>query len=326
MIRRKYLTLGTVATAVWAAALVLSATPATAKENKRAVCTAALSAYKDALGRQKAGHLREAREAFQSCAEATACAGIAPKCQAAIEKLVEQMPSVVPVVTDASGAPMLDVQVRADGQLLTSHLDGRGIPVEAGAHEFTFATDKGVFATQQVLIVEGERNRRITIAIPPEPSSTKPTRTPSAPTAPAPPEEKATDNAAPTEAPSPAPREVPSSPGPWALPTSPLPYVVAGVGIAGIAGGILLTVWGRKDNDSLSSCTPNCPQASVDHIRNLYTLADVSLGVGLAGLGVATVMFAVSHRSEDAAKHAAAYGVTVQPTRSGALASVSGAF
>ena len=57
-----------------------------------------------------------------------------------------------------------------------------------------------------------------------------------------------------------------------------------GSGLAAIAGYGVLTVWGRGDNDQLAKCTPNCPQASVDHIHNLYLAADISLGVGVAAV------------------------------------------
>jgi hypothetical protein len=93
------------------------------------------------------------------------------------------------------------------------------------------------------------------------------------------------------------------------------------VGVAGIAGYGLLTYWGRKDNDKLAECSPACNPAAVDHIRKLYTIADVSLGVGIAALvGGTSWWYVKSRRSKEAV------AVDVQPIRSGALASVKGAF
>src|SRR6202011_4498491 len=61
--------------------------------------------------------------------------------------------------------PRVDVQVRVDGKILTSTLDGKALPVEAGLHEYTFATDRGVFATEKVMIAEGEQNRKIEVSM-----------------------------------------------------------------------------------------------------------------------------------------------------------------
>ena len=99
---------------------------------EKGACTAAYTAYKSAIDAEKAGHLREARETLRTCAEATACAGLAPKCAAKYTQLGADMPSIVPIVADDTGTPRADVEVRMDGQMLTSKLDGKGIPVEPG--------------------------------------------------------------------------------------------------------------------------------------------------------------------------------------------------
>jgi hypothetical protein len=87
-----------------------------------------------------------------------------------------------------------------------------------------------------------------------------------------------------------------------------------------------LTYWGRKDNDMLAQCSPNCPQSSVDHIHRLYVSADVSLGVGIAALGAAYWVFAASRSKSEEKPADEAYLFTVQPTSSGAFAAVSGSF
>src|SRR3979409_1976929 len=90
MIRRRLIH-GTIAIGASTAALVLLAVPAAAaKESKRAICTAALSTYKTGAEHEKAGRLQEARDAFQSCAQVTACGGLSPKCQAKYDQLVSQ--------------------------------------------------------------------------------------------------------------------------------------------------------------------------------------------------------------------------------------------
>jgi hypothetical protein len=88
----------------------------------------------------------------------------------------------------------------------------------------------------------------------------------------------------------------------------------------------MLTVWGRKDNDLLRGCAPYCAQASVDRVTALYTAASVSIGVGVAAIGVAAFFFATSGPSGEKPPVRSAYFLDVQPAPSGAFATVSGAF
>jgi hypothetical protein len=341
MSQRKFIRRASASGVLCALALALCATSAAAKENKRAICTAAFSAYKQAVSENKAGHWREARTSLTSCVEATACGGLVPKCKALLDKLEAKMSSVVPVVTDESGAPHLDVQVRVDGELLTSHLDGMAQLIEPGPHEFTFSTDQGVFATQKVLILEGQRDRPVAVTIAGQTpsavaagSASSPSHTAKAPPAakPAPDDsakaasEKASGNDDGQAAISHGQR---ASGGDWAMPRSVFPYVLGGVGLAGVAAGGLLTIWGNNDNSALeNTCRPNCQPSSQDHVKTMYIAADISLGVGVAALAVTTFLIATSRSTESAEKPAAheALWVGVQPTRSGAFASVSGAF
>ena len=66
------------------------------------------------------------------------------------------------MVLDESGDPRVDVEVKMDGQVITSQLNGCAIPIDPGTHEFSFSTAGGTFALQKLAIVEGERNRLLT--------------------------------------------------------------------------------------------------------------------------------------------------------------------
>src|SRR5262249_49517833 len=74
------------------------------------------------------------------------------------------IPSIVPVVTDETGATRDDVQVKMDGEILTSRLDGRALPVEPGNHDFSFEVG-GLAVSQKILMMEGQRNRQIAISL-----------------------------------------------------------------------------------------------------------------------------------------------------------------
>ncbi len=334
--------------ALGAAIGVLFASPAVAKEGTRAICTAAAGAYKRGIEQEKAGQYRDAVQSYAECAQASVCGGLAPRCKGRQDKLASRMPTVVPTVTDANGEPTADVEVRVDGQLLTTHLDGVGLPVTPGVHEFRFSARNGQSATQKVMIIETQRDREIAAtlaaAAPPQttgarPSSQGPSRPNAASDSPAPPgpqaetakdpvveDTKTADEPASSRA---SARAEPRSSTDWALPTSPLPYVLGGAGVAALIAGGLLTYWGNRDNGTLeSSCAGACPQSSVDHVRAMYLASDVSYAAGAAALAVTTFLFATSRATErplPTASHEA-LSVGVQPTRSGAFASVSGAF
>jgi hypothetical protein len=96
----------------------------------------------------------------------------------------------------------------------------------------------------------------------------------------------------------------------------------------GAGGFVLLSAWGKKDNDLLKQCAPNCRQGSVDRVKERYLAADVSLGVGAAALTSALLIYALSgSRSETPAHHESAYSVDVHPTTgAGALANLKGSF
>jgi hypothetical protein len=110
-----------------------------------------------------------------------------------------------------------------------------------------------------------------------------------------------------------------------------LSVVSAGVGLASLGAGALLTYWGRKDSDLLGPCSPSCPQSSADHVHSLYLAADISIGVGLAAL--AGSYWAYAH-SRSTAQEAGGEEVAVRstptlvvaPTPSGAVGALSGRF
>jgi hypothetical protein len=308
-----------------------------AKEGKRA-CTVA---YKSAQEREHAGHLREARDLWHSCVKPTCSAFIRQECGTKFTQLENDVPSIVPMVVDDAGATHLEVQVKMDGELIASQLDGRAISVEPGTHEFTFSSEKGVFATEKLVLMQGERNRAVRIALHtgdkraqnstlaasvtlPTPVVDRSALEPSADAS------KATPDKAPHKLVSEKPivESEPEGAPQHLRRTGPgvLPFVIGGAGLVGVGAGALLTAWGKKDNTALSQCAPDCSRATVNRIRTLYTAADISIGAGVVALGVATYLFADRGFSKEKPPTHSAYVLDVQPTPSGAFASVTGAF
>jgi hypothetical protein len=120
------------------------------------------AAYQTGQEKEQAGHLVEASQLFVKCSDEACGTSVWQSCVAHNTQIHLTLPSVIPVVLDESGDPRVDVQVKMDGQLITSQLNGCAIPIDPGSHEFSFSTAAGVFASQKLSIAEGERNRMLT--------------------------------------------------------------------------------------------------------------------------------------------------------------------
>jgi hypothetical protein len=246
-------------------------------------------------------------------------------------------PSVVLLVTDAAGGSRTDVQVKVDGEPFASALDGRALPINPGMHDFSFIADGHVFATQRILIVQGQRNRFITANIGKPGSrgavaadeSAGPTSEEQAAKLPvARPRVKMEASAdkkqaAETEATAESTSEEAAAPKHRRI----LPLVLTGVGVASLGAGAVFTLWGRKDNTNLSNCSPDCSAATLSHIKRVYQTADIAIGVGVAALAAAYWSYAFSQGSSGESKSSeTALRLDVAPTTSGGFAAVSGRF
>jgi hypothetical protein len=268
--------------------------------------------------------------------------------------LENDVPTVVLVVSDAFGASRTDVQVRVDGTIFAPQLDGRPLTIDPGLHEFSFSTGGHVFADQKLLIIQGQRNRFITAIIGTaggghianereqaaadlrEAPRAMPGRTADSRVS------ADADAVAPAAAPAPGADtsaendQEDSSSGSArssaAEPVKPgghrlLPVLIGGVGVASLGAGALLTYWGRKDNDALGHCSPECAASSLQHIRRVYYGADAAIGVGIAALASAYMVYAFNHGSSGEAAGGQALRFGIEPARTGGgVASVFGAF
>jgi hypothetical protein len=339
--------------AAFAATAFLFAPPAMSEplRVRDRVCSAA---YESARQFEGVGHLLQAKEQLLKCAN-SACSGwIRQQCSSRYIQLEEDTPTVVPLATDELGIVRVDVQVTVDGEPLTSHLDGRSLPIDPGLHEFSFTAD-GVATKTKVMIVQGARNRPVAVTLseqkgvvasgssdsvaakqapsiaaadkrsqPVEPPATsaKHSLLSEPPVAATPVTATPVHEAGETDA---ATADVPRAPKPKSGPGA-APYIIGSVGLAGVGAFGLLTYWGRMDNQQLGQCAPYCSAASVDHIRKLYLAADVSLGVGIAGLGVATTWLLMNGGSAKKERAPSTLALDVAPTPSGGVATVSGSF
>jgi hypothetical protein len=292
-----------------------------AQTEKKRGCTVA---HKDAMALERAGRLREAKDALLTCAKPACSSFLRQECTNRYLRLDSDIPSVVPVVMDGTGEPLVDVMVKMDGENLTSRLDGHAFEVDPGLHEFSFLSSGRDAVTQKIMIMQGQRNRAISVALrTPEEIEREKARAMLA--------SEPLKESMPTAAQRIVLAEPPSGGESNVLaanyaPTSRSPsawtYVFAGTGVVAFGSGALFTYWGRKDNQKLGDCSPMCMANSVDHIKKLYVAADVAYGVGVAAIGASVVALIVS-RGEPAPSE---YGVGVVPTKAGAVTSFSGRF
>jgi len=301
---------------------VQSAASAPPAARSPGVCT---TSYKQAQEHRKAGQLRKALEALSACVQTSCGASVSKQCGSDRQLVENDLPTVVPVVTSAAGDPLLDVSVAVDGELLASRIDGRALAVDPGPHEFVFSTGGEAVHSEKLLILQGQRNRVLSVrlaaaAAAGAPAGAKPevVALAAAPT----PEERSKDAAsAETKPDAPPSAATEAAQGP-----SLFPLILGGAGVAAIGGAFLFAHWGNKDNEALDQCAPNCSQDSVDHVHNMYVAADVSLGVGLVALGTATWLFVSELGSERPVETAQTYHFDVRPTASGGFATIRGAF
>lgn len=86
-----------------------------------------------------------------------------------------------------------------------------------------------------------------------------------------------------------------------------------------LAVSIGLGVSAQGDADALrsSACAPRCPSSDLDPVKTKLVVGDVFLGLGIATLGVATVLFILRP-----GKSAPTAALSVGPTTGGATAAV----
>lgn len=108
--------------------------------------------------------------------------------------------------------------------------------------------------------------------------------------------------------------------------TSLVPYLLGGAGFAAIGTSFLLGQRPRRDDSSLlERCAPHCRLPQVERAHGKLGLADLTLGGGVLMLGAATWLFFSGGAGEQAPSEAS-YRVDVKRTRSGAFATLRGAF
>jgi hypothetical protein len=247
------------------------------------------------------GKLSAAREQLRQCASPSCPAMVRDDCTKRLDEVENAQPTIAFEVKDASGADMIAVNVTVDGRPLVNKLDGTALPIDRGAHVFTFEVAGQPPVTRTFMLTEGEKGRRERIVLGGT-VSPAPLAAPEANAPPPPPPSPLTNGPAVTE---------PASTGGGMGTQKILGVVAAGVGVAGIAVG---GVFGAMTLAEKSQQTTDCPNASCGSAGHALALTDHSTGMtdstistvgfiagGALLVGGAILFFTGRHSSERSA-------------------------
>lgn len=248
--------------------------------------------------------LREEHRLVQARAEAITCMReecpdiIRKDCADALQWLAGAMPSIVVRAKDARGSDRADVRVVVDKVQVRAQLDGAPIVIDPGVHTLRLEAPGATPWQQELVVAEGERNRMIEVVLASTPVTTAPVT--------------------PVTTPTPASGGVRIPPAAW---------VAGGVGVLGIAGFAYFGLRASSEIDSLrSSCAPYCTEDEISNVQSKRIAADVLLGVGLVGLGVATYLVIRHSNEPQPAAPRASVSFDAQAVAGGGMATARGRF
>jgi hypothetical protein len=220
-----------------------------------------LSAYAAGQRARNAGKLLEARASFSLCASNVCPEALHPDCGRWLDEVDASLPTVVLRVVTPQGAELDGVSFSLDGAA-PQLLDGRSVPIDPGEHALIFRRSGYHEREQRFTFTEGEKLSRRSVTLEPLGSASS-----------------AETSSVRIDASPVAPRRA------SLVPT----WIGLGAGVAGAAGFAYFASTGRNADRALDDCSPNCSAARVSRVKRDYLFANVSLGVGAAGLVTAAV-------------------------------------
>jgi hypothetical protein len=211
---------------------------------------------------RKAGKLIEAREELLQCARDVCPEPLRGECSDGVEYVTRSLPTVVFVADDGPIQARAGVKISIDGVVTSGGLDGVPVAVNPGAHVFLFESSTGSRSQRTVIVHEGEKAKRLMVLdILPQGSG---------------PELRPTISS--------------TTRGEQGVPVGT--WISGGLGALGLGVAGYLWLTGIYDVHVLSTtCAPECTQSDVDGVRRKFVAADVVLGVGVASLALAGVLW-----------------------------------
>lgn len=233
----------------------------------------------------KSGQLIEARKMFESCAVSECPKVIQTDCKNLGKAVEKTIPTLRLTAIDDSGHVLDDARFELDGVALAPIEASAPVAVNPGDRRVRLFAPGHPVAEVTITVREGEKERLVAVQFAPLDPGAKKARV--------------------------------------------LGQIMAGVGAFATASFIAFGISGYLDERDLERRNPRVGNrsdlAAVDHMRQKYVAADVSLGIGLVSLGVATYLLFVTKDSVPQ-RPQTALDWDVQAFKNGFGASVRGAF
>jgi hypothetical protein len=246
---------------------ILVALPARADEKR--TC---LASYEQSQRLRMAGKLRASREQLLLCVREVCPAALRKDCSDWLSQVEQAMPSVVFVAQRPDGQRVTSVRVAIDGTVVSERLDGKAVEIDPGQHTVRYELEGLAPADVSLTVSQGDKNRLVEIQLPRAPGDASPA-TSSSETRLPPDQARPSDRAASTR------------------PVPPLALVLAGVGAVGVGVFAYFGIAGLNVRSDLDACKGGCAEADVDEGKRDFLIGDTALVVGVAALGLATVLF-----------------------------------
>jgi hypothetical protein len=242
-------------------------------------------AYENAQQLRTKLKLRRARDQLLVCGHSSCPSVVTKDCNAWLEEVELELTSVVFRVRDWRGQEMNDVRITMDGEHLRDKIDGSSIFVDPGLHVFRFEADGSAPLEMRQMLRKGDRDRPIELTLKARLDESSSKMEPGDAGASDARDERNAEPKAPVEIQLAAPPTPSKTPG---IGT----FVAGGVGVLALSSFAYfgLSAQGEAD-DMRRTCAPNCAPERVDSVRSKFVAANVSLGVGVAALGVAGALW-----------------------------------
>jgi hypothetical protein len=213
---------------------------------------------------RRTGKLLEARDAILVCSREDCPAAVRADCGDWLDGVTKNIPSLVFRVK-LDDKDVSDVRVSVDGKLVTSHLDGTPFELNPGAHSLRFEYATMAPIEQELIVLEGEKNRVVAASFAKAVVASKePVKSP--------------ESLPPLET--------------TYRPTPAMTYVLGGVALAGFGSFAAFAISGQaKKKDLESSCRPTCSDNELQPVRTQFLIADVSLAVAITSTLAAGIVY-----------------------------------
>ena len=214
---------------------------------------------------RQSGKLRASRSELLKCVQSICSRAVQEQCSRWLEDVERFTPSIV-VQATADGQDRSDVQVELDGEVLTHNLSGSALDVDPGAHAIRFVCADYPPIQKNFVLREGEKLRTISVAFEKPQVGGKKDNNTSLPPEPVTPVMH---------------RPVPA-----------LAYALGGVALLGGGAFAYLGLTAQDRRTQLENqCSPNCVASDVNPVHQRLIAADVSLGIGVAALAAAAIVY-----------------------------------